>query len=435
MALTPTQEALVDLLNRGKPEQVATFLDDPKNRKTMGRFFGLYDAHLKENERLDYDALVRVLREGPRRHVEDARDYIGLCIDCNLERVPQSRVRLPAALKRKVARREGKAELALFASTIGNTLQDIASLHPLRIARAALVNPIKATAELSAGVLGALGLPKIERQLVTAGAIVPVVAAQAFNMLVVTTDAEAAINPDDIQQQPPITRTERLDFHTNGSFTAYNGERSITDLINGAVQDALSLPKPVARPHDEFAAYRPLMNLIATHEASVGNYNAVYLPYFRDHRSENFDLTRMTINEVRELQQKMVDDGYDSTALGRYQIIDDTMAYLVKRLNLTGNELYDEKLQDEMAVTLLRRRGVDAYLAGNMKETRFITALAKEWASFPKDETGLSYYENVGNNTALLSYDKVLRAVQDTSRLRVSLNGPKQAKPALNYNG
>lgn len=252
MALSPTQEVLADLLNLGARKRVADFLADPKNRAQMHPFFSLYDEHLPKEEQLDYDALVRVFREGSDQHVEIARDYIGDCIACNESEIPKSRIRLPANLKRQVARKEAKEELLLLVATVGSSLRDVISLDPLRIARAALVTPVKASAELTAGVLGALGLPKRERQMAVASAVIPLVAAQAFNMLVVTNDAQAALNTGTLDGRGDITDTRtglgKTDRLTQGSVGAYDRE-SITDLINSAVKDALgnSFGRPEAR--------------------------------------------------------------------------------------------------------------------------------------------------------------------------------------------
>ena len=84
---------------------------------------------------------------------------------------------------------------------------------------------------------------------------------------------------------------------------------------------------------------------------SGDNYNVMY-------GDEEKPLTRMTVKKVRELQSKLDREGTASTALGRYQIKDTTLDYLTKRMNLSGNETFDEKLQDQMARKLLEKEAL-----------------------------------------------------------------------------
>lgn len=117
-------------------------------------------------------------------------------------------------------------------------------------------------------------------------------------------------------------------------------------------------------------------------------------------------LTKMTIKEVRKLQQDRNDQNL-GTAVGRYQIIDDKMDDLIRWMNLDENAVFDEKLQDQMGRELLRRRGFEEYKAGKITTEKFVKELSKEWASFPKDESNQSYYKGVGNNKALTDFNTV----------------------------
>lgn len=78
------------------------------------------------------------------------------------------------------------------------------------------------------------------------------------------------------------------------------------------------------------------------------------------------NLINMSLNEVMALQGQMLanpenraryGNGRGSSALGMYQITRATLRdYLMPTLGLTGDELFDEDLQDRMAQQLLRRR-------------------------------------------------------------------------------
>lgn len=71
------------------------------------------------------------------------------------------------------------------------------------------------------------------------------------------------------------------------------------------------------------------------------------------------NLINMTLLEVLELQKAMLahpDNTYNSSAVGRYQIVSTTLEGLIKTLGLTGQEQFTPALQDRMALELLRGR-------------------------------------------------------------------------------
>lgn len=158
------------------------------------------------------------------------------------------------------------------------------------------------------------------------------------------------------------------------------------------------------------ASSRPLLDLIAQAE-SDGNYNA----YFGNSTNSTVQFTKMSIAEVMEWQQEYVAKGSPSSAVGRYQIIDSTLAGLVKEKNFDTRRKFDEATQDKMAIALLERRGVQAYLKNELSEKEFAANLAKEWAGLPKmigDEPEESYYASDGLNKSRVKPDHVLGAIK-----------------------
>ncbi|WP_062120540.1 tape measure protein [Aureimonas sp. AU40] len=79
------------------------------------------------------------------------------------------------------------------------------------------------------------------------------------------------------------------------------------------------------------------------------------------------NLVGMTLNEILQLQKQMLAhpaNGYNSSALGRYQIVSKTLKGLMEEMGLSGGELFNEQMQDAMADRLIARRagqGVDGY--------------------------------------------------------------------------
>lgn len=122
------------------------------------------------------------------------------------------------------------------------------------------------------------------------------------------------------------------------------------------------------------------------------------------------DLTTMTVNEVLSWQVSSNPPGPDTAAAGAYQIIRPTLMGLVKSMGLSGDELFDKDLQDRMAISLMKGRGLDKFLAGTMDGDSFANKMAREWASLPvlKEDRrgrrsiaiGQSYYTGDGVNKA-----------------------------------
>lgn len=160
---------------------------------------------------------------------------------------------------------------------------------------------------------------------------------------------------------------------------------------------------------------RKLLDLIGQKESN-GNYNA----YFGNAGNKDIDFTGMTVADVRRWQDDFVRKGSKSSAVGKYQIIRKTMDSLLKEMNLTGKEKFTPELQDQMALTLAKRRGYDKFIKGKMPKEKFANELAKEWASFPViggDKHGRSYYAGDGLNKALIGPNEVLAALDEELKL------------------
>ena len=154
-----------------------------------------------------------------------------------------------------------------------------------------------------------------------------------------------------------------------------------------------------------------LLDFIAGPESN-GDYNIAYNSSHTE-GVDRFDLTNMTVSQVRALQDDYVASGSASSAMGRYQIIRKTMDQLIVEMDLTGNELFDEEMQDRMGVALLEKRGLDSYMAGDISTDKFANNLSKEWASQPKDASNQSYYAGDGLNKAHVSYAQLTNAIQN----------------------
>jgi hypothetical protein len=119
------------------------------------------------------------------------------------------------------------------------------------------------------------------------------------------------------------------------------------------------------------------------------------------------NLTKMTVAEVLDYQHRMLSGvmgRFESSAVGKYQIIRSTLLDLISRGKASPNDLYDATTQEKLGRGLLEKRGLEKYLSGRLSKDAFMDSLAMEWASLPY-HTGRSYYAGVGSNRSLMSRD------------------------------
>ncbi|RKR03593.1 lysozyme family protein [Maricaulis maris] len=164
-----------------------------------------------------------------------------------------------------------------------------------------------------------------------------------------------------------------------------------------------------------FTLYRPLLDLIGRSEGTDRRegYNET-LGYGRYTSGDRF-LCGMTLDEIDNLQTSMLghpDNKWQSSALGRYQIVRTTLRALRRDHGLNGSDLFDNFMQDRLAVQLLIGRGMDRFLAKTLSENDFVNALAREWASLPT-MAGVGYY---GGQNAHVSVDDVRAALAECRR-------------------
>lgn len=158
---------------------------------------------------------------------------------------------------------------------------------------------------------------------------------------------------------------------------------------------------------EQIEALGPLLDTIAEAEHSRPD------PERYNTAMGNIDapFTTMTINEVLDWQRDNNPPGLATAAAGRYQIIRNTLLDLKEMMGLRGDELFDKNMQDAMAIRLLKKRGLDSYMAGDISRETFMYRISMEWASLPKNMEGISYYGGDGINAAHASPHTVLAAI------------------------
>jgi muramidase (phage lysozyme) len=149
-----------------------------------------------------------------------------------------------------------------------------------------------------------------------------------------------------------------------------------------------------------------MLQLIGRAEAGQAGYNQIW-----GGRAKS-PITNMTLDEVLDYQDEIKASGSPSTAVGRYQFLKGTLTGLKKEMGLSGDEKMTPELQDALAIRLMRRRGLDRYLKGELDQKTFTNRLAMEWAGLPTT-AGSSYYSGDGLNKANVPLESVLGAAAD----------------------
>lgn len=126
------------------------------------------------------------------------------------------------------------------------------------------------------------------------------------------------------------------------------------------------------------------------------------------------NLQSMTLEEVDTLQTAMLKhpaNHWNSSAVGRYQIVRTTLRGLRKRLGLPKDQRFTAALQDRLAIELLNQRGLGLWKRNEISTAQFVDNLAKEWASLPT-RSGRGNYKGQRTGTSLVELHRVLRSIK-----------------------
>lgn len=186
----------------------------------------------------------------------------------------------------------------------------------------------------------------------------------------------------------------------------------------------------------------PLADLIQRGESgskSYDNYNrGTYLDGNGRERIRGadraIDFSTMTVGEVMDLQALPRGDTNRLFAVGRYQVIPDTMRGAVATLGISRDEPFSDALQDRIFSDYLitnKRSAIAGYITGDpgvgLADAQL--ALAKEWASIANPATGRGYYG--GANHASISAQETADALnamrQDYRQALAEGHAPAQA--------
>jgi muramidase (phage lysozyme) len=180
----------------------------------------------------------------------------------------------------------------------------------------------------------------------------------------------------------------------------------------------------------------PLLDRIATGEGTTdaaaqehdltSAYDITYA-YGEYNPKDSKPLTEMTIGEIKQLQDQMLTNGAESSAVGKYQLLGTTLEGQQNTLGFSDDTIFDPTTQDLFGLSLLERRGYNEWLDGTMSDHDFQKNLAKEWASVADPDTGMSYYgQGVGTTDAQIK--EVMAQIKNSASARIVHGSLSQLK-------
>lgn len=181
---------------------------------------------------------------------------------------------------------------------------------------------------------------------------------------------------------------------------------------------------------------RPILYLIVSAESGEKGYEALWggsygrLLWEQAQEAVLDDvvaLQEMSVLEVLEVQNEWLDlqrndfsfadsSAIVSSAVGAYQFLNVTLQGLVDDGSVSSQDVFNKDTQDQAAISLLERRGLDGWL-DDSDDDKFMKRLAQEWAGLPNPHTGASYYSGDDVNRAQVSVDDVRAALTEVRRM------------------
>lgn len=177
----------------------------------------------------------------------------------------------------------------------------------------------------------------------------------------------------------PKSETEKLDDQTSIDFKVPD---NVLDGIQSEIASAVDIGET----------------------AGTGDYDT--LLGFSQKDGKQFSSTKVTEKSIDELirfsspggeygRYSKQTVGRVATPMGRYQIVGKTLKSLKTKLGLSGDEKFTPELQDKLFSELLRGRGYDKYIAGEISKEKFISDLSKEWEGFKKNKDSIAKLSEV----------------------------------------
>ncbi len=202
------------------------------------------------------------------------------------------------------------------------------------------------------------------------------------------------------------------DFTLNNSFTSSSSWSRPSNEWTALDSFELSRPGRGPSPAPQIrigtgSKIDRLLDVIAAAEAGSKGYDAIH---YSATRLPAKPPSQMTIGEIFAWIRETPGQHH---AIGRYQIIPSTLAYLVRVEGINSGAVYTPELQKRLAFRLMVDGGYHDFANGRLTRAQFQDRLAAIWAGLPL-QNGRSKYHNTAGNRATITranFDAAMAAI------------------------
>ena len=150
-----------------------------------------------------------------------------------------------------------------------------------------------------------------------------------------------------------------------------------------------------------------LLDVIASAEAGPKGYDAIH---YSATRLPAKPPSQLTVGEIFAWIRATPGQHH---AIGRYQFIPSTLAYLVQAEGIGTDAVFGPALQKRLALRLMIDAGYNDFLQGAMSRSRFQDRLARIWAGLPLSNGRSAYHGTAGNRATIsrASFDSAMVSI------------------------
>ena len=169
-------------------------------------------------------------------------------------------------------------------------------------------------------------------------------------------------------------------------------------------------------------AVQALLDYVVQDESGGGRYDIIFGGGTVD------NIENLTVRQVIDVQQRHLDKGYASAAIGRYQMMYPEIA--ADKTGISLDAKFNKETQDKMAMYYLEVAGYSRFMSGQISAETFARGLASQWAALHVKEGGSYYKDGLNKAGPSTTYQGLLEMVR---RLVAEspYNAPENLSPSL----
>jgi hypothetical protein len=148
-----------------------------------------------------------------------------------------------------------------------------------------------------------------------------------------------------------------------------------------------------------------------------GDYNSFNRGKAGDAHGQKIDFSQMTLAAIMQEQAKDKNDPTRLFAVGKYQVVPDTMKEAQAALHLDTSALFTPRVQENIFRRFLvgsKRPRIQNFITGKSNDLNAAQlSLAQEFASVADPNTGKSFFDGVGGNSSSITAAQSAKALND----------------------